>query len=70
MTINKLDFFCIFAVPEVFPRKRKKKIMKKLLQILKIVQLIIFLPFEIISTGSKKQAYIRIKKMMVAANIL
>ncbi|MEE9408153.1 MAG: hypothetical protein V3V28_08770 [Polaribacter sp.] len=43
--------------------------MKRLLQLLKIVQLFIFLPFEI-SKGSKKRAYLRIKKMMVAANLL
>lgn len=43
--------------------------MKKLLQLLKILQLFILLPFEI-SKGSKKRAYMRIKKMMVAANLL
>ncbi|WP_302849807.1 hypothetical protein [Polaribacter pectinis] len=43
--------------------------MKRLLQLLKIVQLFILLPFEI-SKGSKKRAYMRIKKMMVAANLL
>lgn len=43
--------------------------MKKTLQLLKIVQLFILLPFEI-SKGSKKRAYMRIKKMMVAANLL
>ena len=43
--------------------------MKKVLQLLKIVQLFILLPFEI-SKGSKKRAYMRIKKMMVAANLL
>lgn len=44
--------------------------MKKLLRIFKLIWSVIILPFEIISTGSKKQAYIRIKKLMVAANIL
>lgn len=43
--------------------------MKKILQVLKIVQLFILLPFEI-SKGSKKRAYMRIKKMMIAANLL
>ncbi|KGL58657.1 hypothetical protein [Polaribacter sp. Hel1_85] len=43
--------------------------MKRLLQLLKIIQLFIFLPFEI-SKGSKKRAYMKIKKMMVAANLL
>ncbi len=43
--------------------------MKRLLQLLKIFQLFIFLPFEILN-GSKKRAYMRIKKMMVAANLL
>jgi hypothetical protein len=43
--------------------------MKRFFQLLKIVQLFIFLPFEI-SKGSKKRAYMRIKKMMIAANIL
>ncbi len=43
--------------------------MKRILQLLKIVQLFIFLPFEI-SKGSKKRAYMRIKKMMIAANLL
>ena len=43
--------------------------MRKLLQILKIIQLLILLPFEI-SNGSKKRAYMRIKKIMIAANLL
>ncbi|MEO9569805.1 MAG: hypothetical protein ABJH82_13850 [Polaribacter sp.] len=43
--------------------------MKKILQLLKILQLFLLLPFEI-SKGSKKRAYMRIKKMMVAANLL
>lgn len=46
-----------------------KNIMKKVLQILKIIQLFVFLPFEI-SNGSKRRAYMRIKKMMIAANLL
>lgn len=48
---------------------KKKPQMKKILQLLKIVQLFIFLPHEI-SKGSKKRAYIRIKEMMIAANLL
>ena len=43
--------------------------MKKILQLLKIVQLFLFLPFEI-SKGSKKRAYMKIKETMVAANLL
>jgi hypothetical protein len=43
--------------------------MKRLLQLLKILQLFVLLPFEI-SKGSKKRAYMRIKQMMVAANLL
>ncbi|WP_262913996.1 hypothetical protein [Polaribacter sargassicola] len=43
--------------------------MKRTLQLLKIVQLFILLPFEI-SKGSKKRAYMQIKKVMVAANLL
>lgn len=43
--------------------------MKRLLQLLKIFKLFILLPFEI-SKGSKKKAYIRIKKNMLAANLL
>jgi hypothetical protein len=43
--------------------------MYKLSQILKIIQLFILLPFEI-SRGSKKRAYIRIKKIMISANLL
>jgi hypothetical protein len=43
--------------------------MKKFLQLLKIVQLFIFLPHEI-SKGSKKRAYMRIKKKMISANLL
>lgn len=43
--------------------------MTKLLQILKILQLFALLPFEI-TKGSKKKAYMKIKKMMIAANLL
>ncbi|MDN3618679.1 hypothetical protein QWY81_04320 [Polaribacter undariae] len=43
--------------------------MKRLLQFLRIIQLFLLLPFEI-SSGSKKRAYLKIKKMMVAANLL
>ncbi|KGL59418.1 MULTISPECIES: hypothetical protein [unclassified Polaribacter] len=43
--------------------------MKRILQILKIIQLLIFLPFEI-SKGSKRRAYMRIKKRMISANLL
>ncbi|PQJ75797.1 hypothetical protein BTO13_11435 [Polaribacter gangjinensis] len=57
-------FFTTFAL-----RKRIYCVMKRILQILKIIQLFIFLPFEI-SNGSKRRAYIRIKKMMIAANLL
>jgi hypothetical protein len=43
--------------------------MAKVLQILKIIQLYLLLPFEI-SKGSKKRVQTKIKKMMVAANLL
>jgi hypothetical protein len=43
--------------------------MKKLLQIFKIIMVFISLPFEI-SKGSKKRAQQRIKRMMIAANLL
>lgn len=43
--------------------------MKRILQLLKIVQLFIFLPYET-SKGAKKRASIRIKKLMIAANLL
>lgn len=43
--------------------------MKRILQILKIIQLFLLLPFEI-NKGSKRKAYMRIKKMMVSANLL
>jgi hypothetical protein len=43
--------------------------MKKIITILKIPLLLILLPFEI-SKGSKKRAYMRIKKTMHAANLL
>jgi hypothetical protein len=49
--------------------KEKFTAMERTLKILKILQLFIFLPFEI-SKGSKKRAYIRIKKMMISANLL
>ena len=57
------DFLCIANAI------KKKPYMKRILQLLKIVQLFIFLPHEI-SKGSKKRAYIRIKEMMIAANLL
>ena len=44
--------------------------MKRAIQILKIIIHFILLPFTIIFTGSKKRAYRRIKKRMVAANLL
>lgn len=43
--------------------------MKKFLQVLKIIQLFFLLPIEIYK-GSKKRAYMKIKKMMIAANLL
>ena len=43
--------------------------MKKVYQILKIILLFILLPFQI-ARGSKKRAYVRIKEMMIAANLL
>lgn len=43
--------------------------MKKLLQILKIIMVSISLPFEI-SKASKRRTQQRIKKMMIAANLL
>ena len=43
--------------------------MKKLFQVLRIVLLFILLPFEI-SKGTKKSAYLNIKRKMIAANIL
>lgn len=42
--------------------------MHKLSQILKITQLFILLPFHI-SRGSKKRAYVKIKKTIIAANL-
>lgn len=64
-------YFFVYLMPQIAPHKQKEKIMiRKLLQLLKIVQLVIFLPFEIASTGSKKRAYRRIKKMLVNANLL
>ncbi|WP_302850187.1 hypothetical protein [Polaribacter sp. Q13] len=43
--------------------------MKKIAQLLKISYLIVLLPFEIVK-GSKKRASVRIKKLMLAANLL
>jgi hypothetical protein len=43
--------------------------MKRTFQILKIIQLFIFLPFEI-SKGSKRRAHQKIKKIMISANLL
>jgi hypothetical protein len=47
----------------------KTPIMKKPVQIIKIILLFMLIPFEL-SKGSKKRAYVRIKKLMVAANLL
>jgi hypothetical protein len=43
--------------------------MKKTLQVLRIIVLFILLPIEI-SKGTKKRAYMNIKRKMVAANML
>lgn len=43
--------------------------MKRILQILKILIVVLSLPFEI-SKGSKRRTQQRIKKMMIAANLL
>lgn len=43
--------------------------MKKTLQILNVIRLFILLPFSIVQ-GSEKKAYRRIKKTMIAANLL
>jgi len=43
--------------------------MKQLIEILKIITLFILLPFQIVK-GSKKKSYMRIKKKMLAANLL
>jgi len=43
--------------------------MKKTLQILNVIRLFILLPFSIVQ-GSKKKAYRRIKKTMIASNLL
>jgi len=43
--------------------------MKRSLQILRILQLFIILPFSIFK-GSKKRAYGKIKRLMVSANLL
>jgi hypothetical protein len=48
---------------------KNTSMMTRLLQILKIIQLFILLPFDI-TKGSKKKAYMKIKKMMIAANLL
>jgi len=51
-------------------RKIEKKLkMKRILQILKIFIVVLSLPFEI-SKGSKRRTQQRIKKMMIAANLL
>jgi hypothetical protein len=50
----------------VFPKLAN---MKKLLQIIKLMQLFVLLPIQI-AKGSKKRAYLRIKELMVAANLL
>ena len=50
-------------------KKKTLITMKKVLQLLRIIQLFVFLPFEI-SKGSKKRAYMKIKKTMVSANLL
>jgi hypothetical protein len=61
---QKTNIYCI-----LHSLKENVIVMKKSLQILKIIQLFIFLPFEI-SKGSKRRAYMRIKKMMISANLL
>ena len=43
--------------------------MKQIIAILKIPLLLLLLPFEI-SKGAQKKAYIKIKKIMISANIL
>ncbi|WP_262502088.1 hypothetical protein [Polaribacter vadi] len=43
--------------------------MEKVLKILKIVHLFIKLPFDI-SNGYKKRASLKIKKLMISANLL
>ena len=43
--------------------------MKKTLQILKIIQLFLRLPFDI-SNGSNRKTAIRIKKLMISARLL
>jgi hypothetical protein len=48
---------------------KNTSMMTRLLQILKIIKLFILLPFDI-TKGSKKKAYMKIKKMMIAANLL
>lgn len=43
--------------------------MRKLLQILELLWLLILLPFQL-SNGHKKRAYQKIKRVMMAANLL
>lgn len=43
--------------------------MKRVLEILKIVQLLLKLPFDI-SKGSKKRASVKIKTLMISARLL
>ena len=59
--VNKDFFYIVDAI-------KKYSEMKRILQFLKIVRFFIFLPHEV-SEGSKKRGYIRIKKMMSAANL-
>ena len=61
---NLIDFLYIADA-----KKKTLITMKKVLQLLRIIQLFVFLPFEI-SKGSKKRAYMKIKKTMVSANLL
>lgn len=49
--------------------EKRKRIMKKAITLLKIAPILVFIPFEI-SRASKRRAFMRIKKMMVAANLL
>jgi hypothetical protein len=62
-----------YHLKKTLSKKRKKIICymkkKRILQLLKIFQLFIMLPHEI-SKGSKRRAYVRIKKLMIAANLL
>lgn len=43
--------------------------MKKILKVLKVVQLIIKFPFDI-ENGAKKSASVRLKKALISANLL